>query len=68
MDVRRIVDRIRMSPYGERRIGVTLDNLGGRDEGRDVGRPEEGSNTGPYVLLALALAWLEDRQRPSTCR
>ncbi|CAA9439624.1 MAG: hypothetical protein AVDCRST_MAG55-3313 [uncultured Rubrobacteraceae bacterium] len=57
MDVRRIVGRIRMSPYGERRIGVTLDNLGGRDERRDVGRQEEGSNTGPYVLLALALAF-----------
>jgi len=36
---------------------VILGDLEGRDERWNVGRPEEASNAGPYVLLALALAF-----------
>jgi len=46
-----------MSAYLERRIGVALGDLEGRDGGRDVGRSEDGSNAVPYVLFALALAF-----------
>jgi len=36
---------------------VTLGDLEGRDERREVGRPEDASNAGTYVLFALALAF-----------
>jgi hypothetical protein len=34
-----------------------LSDLDRRDERRDVRRPDEDSNSGPYVLIALALAF-----------
>jgi len=37
---------------------VTLGDLEGRDERREVGRPEDASNAGTYVLFALALAFV----------
>ena len=37
---------------------MTLGDLEGRDERREVGRPEDASNAGTYVLFALALAFV----------
>ncbi len=34
-----------------------MSELEGRDKGRDVRRSDEDSNSGPYVLVALALAF-----------
>ncbi len=34
-----------------------MGDLEGRDERREAGRSESGSNAGPYVLLALAVAF-----------
>ena len=36
---------------------MTLGDLKGRDERRKVGRPEQTSDAGTYVLFALALAF-----------
>ena len=36
---------------------MTLGDLEGRDERREVGRPEQASDAGTYVLFALALAF-----------
>ena len=36
---------------------MTLGELEGRDEARGVGRPQDGSDAGTYVLFALAVAF-----------